>query len=224
MSCLSFDKNQVIQALKEEYACAREEIQYYVKMFNKQDSLYNVFFVVFSLVFGALYHVSSSGNIVALNERQQVIFGLLVCALAVIYTYFYVIIQANSYYLIIYSEKIIVLEKCLNYYLGKTVYIWETEFMSQIQSKSHVWTKGCINVNYIKTALAFLQYFIIHIGLGVMWFEINASVYMRIAYVAIVSIVSLFIAYNWIKMWFVLPSHYRNELKSIYEQKLEIEL
>ena len=135
-------KNEVFQSLKEEYDYAKEKERYYVNLFNKQDNLYSVFFVIFSLIIGAVYHITTldgseaSAGILAFQENELII-SLLICVLAIIYTYFY---------------------------------IWETEFMSKIQSKSNVLQKGYLNVNYIKTALAFLQYGIIHAGLAVMWF------------------------------------------------------
>ena len=222
-------KNEVFQSLKEEYDCAKEKERYYVNLFNKQDNLYSVFFVIFSLIIGAVYHITTldgseaSAGILAFQDNELII-SLLICALAIIYTYFYIIVQGNSYYLIIYSERIVVLEKCLNYYLGKKVYIWETEFMSKIQSKSNVLQKGYLNVNYIKTALAFLQYCIIHAGLVVMWFEINTGNVIRYSYIIIVALTTVFIAYNWIRMWFVLPSYYRQKLQKLYEGKLGIKL
>lgn len=229
MSRLFYKRKEVIQSLKEEYDYAKQKTQYYVELFNKQDSLYNVFFVIFSIVLGAVYHITSSGSADASQailsiQNQQLILSILILALAVIYTYFYIIVQANSYYLIIYSEKITVLEKCLNHYIGKKVYMWEADFMSAIQSKRNVWTKGYLNINYLKTALAFLQYVIIHAGLAVMWFTVNNAIVTRTAYVGVVSVASLFIAYNWIKMWFVLPKHYRGELKKMYQKNLGIRL
>ncbi len=120
--------------------------------------------------------------------------------------------------------KIIVLEKCLNYYLGKKAYIWETEFMSKIQSKDNVLKKGCLNVNYIKAILAFLQYVIIQAGLAVMWFDVNSVATVRYTYIGIVALTTVLIAFNWIRMWFVLPSYYRSELKKEYEKSLGIKL
>ncbi len=229
MQNLFSKRKEVIQSLKEEYDCAKKEHQYYAEQFNKQDGLYNVFFVIFSIVLGALYHITSSGSAdasraILLIKNQKLILSILISALAVIYTYFYVIVQANSYYLIIYSEKIIVLEKCLNHYLGERVYVWETDFMSKVQSKRNVWKKGYLNINYIKTALAFLQYIIIHSGLTVMWCNVNSLAVIRWAYALTVFFVSAFIAYNWITMWFILPEQYRDELKTLYQKNLGIKL
>ncbi len=229
MQNLFSKRKEVIQSLKEEYDCAKKEQQYYAEQFNKQDGLYNVFFVVFSIVLGALYHITSSGSADASGailsiKNQPLILSILISALAVIYTYFYIIVQANSYYLIIYSEKIIVLEKCLNHYLGKKVYVWETDFMSKVQSKRNVWKKGYLNINYIKTALAFLQYIIIHSGLIVMWCNVNSLAVIRWAYGLTVFFGSVFIAYNWIAMWFILPEQYRDELKTLYQKNFGIRL
>lgn len=96
--------------------------------------------------------------------------------------------------------------------------------MSKIQSKSNVLEKGYLNVNYIKTVLAFLQYGIIHAGLMVMWFEINTMNVVRYLYVTIVAMITVFIAYNWIRMWFVLPSYYRQKFQKLYEGNLGIKL
>ncbi len=222
-------KNEIFQSLKEEYDYAKENERYYVNLFNKQDNLYSVFFVIFSLIIGTVYHIttldsSNAPAAILLFQENELIISLLICALSIIYTYFYIMVQGNSYYLIIYSEKIIVLEKCLNYYLGKKVYIWETEFMSKIQSKNCLLEKGCLNVNYIKTALALFQYGLIHAGLVVMWYEINASNVIRYTYVGVVAVATVFIAYNWMRMWFVLPCYYREKLQKLYESRLGIKL
>jgi uncharacterized membrane-anchored protein YitT (DUF2179 family) len=132
--------------------------------------------------------------------------------------------MGNSYYLIIYSEKVIVLEKSLNYFLNKNIFIWEKDFMAKIQSKDNVFTKGYLNVNMLKMAFATILYCVVEIPLCILWYSIIGKNSLFYCYVIIVSIISLFLVYDWIVMWWKLPKHYRKELETIYRNRLNIRL
>ena len=132
--------------------------------------------------------------------------------------------MGNSYYLIIYSEKVIVLEKSLNYFLNKNIFIWEKDFMAKIQSKDNVFTKGYLNVNMLKMAFATILYCVVEIPLCTLWYSIIGKNSLFYCYVIIVSIISLFLVYDWIVMWWKLPKHYRKELETIYRNRLNIRL
>lgn len=132
--------------------------------------------------------------------------------------------MGNSYYLIIYSEKVIVLEKSLNYFLNKNIFIWEKNFMAKIQSKDNVFTKGYLNVNMLKMAFATILYCVVEIPLCILWYSIIGKNSLFYCYVIIVSIISLFLVYDWIVMWWKLPKHYRKELETIYKNRLNIRL
>lgn len=132
--------------------------------------------------------------------------------------------MGNSYYLIIYSEKVIVLEKSLNYFLNKNIFIWEKDFMAKIQSKDNVFTKGYLNVNMLKMAFATILYCVVEIPLCTLWYSIIGKNSLFYCYVIIVSIISLFLVYDWIVMWWKLPKHYGKELETIYKNRLNIRL
>ena len=56
-------KNELLQKLlKSEYDLAKHECEYYTQEFNKQDTIYGVYFAVFSVVVGAIYKIAETNN------------------------------------------------------------------------------------------------------------------------------------------------------------------
>ena len=172
------DKDKIIEFLKSEYDLARHEWEYYTEIFNRQDNLYSIYFAIFAVIIGAIYYIIQVNNkdtlfdnITLLHNQKMIICGLIIF-LAVTYIYIFIIMMGNSYYLIIYSEKVIVLEKSLNYFLNKNIFIWEKDFMAKIQSKDNVFTKGYLNVNMLKMAFATILYCVVEIPLCILWYSI----------------------------------------------------
>lgn len=172
------DKDKIIEFLKSEYDLARHEWEYYTELFNRQDNLYSIYFAIFAVIIGAIYYIIQVNNkdtlfdnITLLHNQKMIICGLIIF-LAVTYIYIFIIMMGNSYYLIIYSEKVIVLEKSLNYFLNKNIFIWEKDFMAKIQSKDNVFTKGYLNVNMLKMAFATILYCVVEIPLCILWYSI----------------------------------------------------
>lgn len=226
----SKDKNKIIQFLKSEYDLARHEWEYYTELFNRQDNLYSIYFAIFAVIIGAIYYIIQVNNkntlfdnIILLYNQKMIICGLIIF-LAATYMYLFIIMMGNSYYLIIYSEKVIILEKTLNYFLNKDIFIWEKDFMAKIQSKDNVFTEGYLNVNMLKMVFAFILYCVVEILLCMLWYSVVGENNLFYWYVMIISIVSLFLVYNWIIMWWRLPQHYRKELETIYKIRLNIRL
>ena len=59
----TLEKNDVLQELlKSEYDLAKHECKYYTQEFNKQDTVYGVYFAVFSVVIGAIYKIAETNN------------------------------------------------------------------------------------------------------------------------------------------------------------------
>lgn len=211
MSKINSEKNIIIQLLKSEYDLARHEWEYYTDLFNKQDNLYSIYFAIFAIIIGAIYyiiHVNNENtlfdNITLLHNQKTIICGLIVF-LAITYMYF-------------------VLEKTLNYFLDKKVFVWETNFMSTIQSKDNVFTKGYLNVNILKMVFAIALYCTVEVPLCILWYFIIGYEIPFFVYIAIVTGVSLFLMYNWIIIWWRLPKYYRKELKKLYKNKLNIHI
>lgn len=224
------NKDKIIDFLKNEYDLARHEWEYYTELFNKQDNLYSIYFAIFAIIIGAIYYIIQVNNkdtlfdnIVLFHNQKMIICGLIIF-LAVTYMYLFIIMMGNSYYLIIYSEKVIVLEKTLNYFMNKQVFIWEKDFMAKIQSKDNIFTKGYLNVNILKTVFAIILYFVVEIPLCMLWYSVVGKTALFYWYIAIVLIVSIFLIYDWIIMWLKLPNHYRKELETIYKNRLNIRL
>lgn len=222
--------NVMIEHLKSEYDLARHELEYYTDLFNKQDNLYSVYFAIFAVLVGAIYYIIQVNNkdtlfdnIILSNNQKIIICGLIIF-LAITYMYLFIIMMGNSYYLIIYQEKIIILEKVLNFYINKKVFIWETDFMSIIQSTENVVTKGYVNVNMLKMIFAILLYITIEVPLCFIWYFIMGKTYLFYSYVGILIFVSIFLIYDWLIMWWRLPKHYRNELRKIYKNRLNIRI
>ena len=137
----TLEKNDVLQELlKSEYDLAKHECEYYTQEFNKQDTVYGVYFAVFSVVIGAIYKIAETNNDqleltnLAVILNQKIIIGGMILFLAFAYIYVFLVIMGNSYYLILYSEKIMVLERILNHYLDKKIFVWESCVMEQIQT------------------------------------------------------------------------------------------
>lgn len=220
------DIDTIQKHLKSEYDLARHEWEYYTELFNKQDNLYSIYFAIFAVVIGAIYYiitVNNKGtlfdNITLLQNQKLIICGLL-AFLAITYMYLFVIMLGNSYYLIIYSEKAIVLKKLLNHFLGVNIYIWETDFMSIIQSTENIITKGYINVNMFKMVYAILLYLSIEIPLCILWYVVNGRGVLLYVYMFLVIGASVLLAYDWLIMWWRLPKHYRKVLSNLYLEKL----
>lgn len=224
------DNNKIIEFLKSEYDLARHEWEYYTELFNRQDNLYSIYFAIFAIIIGAIYYIIQVNNkdtlfdsLILYHNQRMIICGLIIF-LAVAYMYLFIIMMGNSYYLIIYSEKVIVLEKSLNVFLNKHIFIWEKDFMAKIQSKDNIFTKGYLNVNMLKMVFAIILYCVVEIPLCILWYSIVGNINFFYCYVAIISLLSLFLVYDWLVMWWRLPSHYRNELEKIYENRLNIRL
>ncbi len=59
----TLEKNDVLQELlKSEYDLAKHECEYYTQEFNKQDTVYGVYFAVFSVVIRAIYKIAETNN------------------------------------------------------------------------------------------------------------------------------------------------------------------
>ena len=224
------DKNKIIEMLKSEYDLARHEWEYYTDLFNKQDNLYSIYFAIFAIIIGAIYYIIQVNNkntlfdnIVLLNNQRIIICGLVIF-LAITYMYLFVIMLGNSYYLIIYSEKVIILEKLLNYFLNKKLFIWETDFMSIIQSKDNVFTKGYLNVNMLKMVFAIALYCTVEVPLCILFHVIVGNIFLFHIYSIVLILISLFLIYDWLIMWWKLPKHYRSQLETLYKNKLDIRL
>ena len=224
------NENKIIELLKSEYDLARHEWEYYTDLFNKQDNLYSIYFAIFAVIIAAIYYIIQVNNkdtlfdnLFLLHNQKMIICGLIIF-LAVTYMYLFIIMMGNSYYLIIYSEKVIILEKSLNYFLNKHIFIWEKDFMAKIQSKDNVLTKGYLNVNMLKMVFAIILYCVVEIPLCMLWYSVVGKENLFFWYVIIVVIVSLFLVYDWIIMWWRLPKHYREELETIYKKALNIRL
>lgn len=115
----TLEKNDVLQELlKSEYDLAKHECEYYTQEFNKQDTVYGVYFAVFSVVIGAIYKIAETNNDqleltnLAVILNQKIIIGGMILFLAFAYIYVFLVIMGNSYYLILYSEKIINMLNC----------------------------------------------------------------------------------------------------------------
>lgn len=223
-------EKRIIEYLKSEYDLARHEWEYYTELFNRQDNLYSIYFAIFAVIIGAIYYIIQVNNkdkifdnIILLNNQKMIICGLIIF-LSVTYMYLFIIMMGNSYYLIIYSEKVIVLEKLLNYFLNKKVFIWETDFMAKIQSKDNIFTQGYLNVNMLKMIFAITLYCVVEIPLCILWYSVIGNDDLFYWYVVIVLGVSLFLVYDWIIMWWRLPKHYREELETIYKNRLNVRL
>lgn len=224
------NRDKITEALKSEYDLARHEWEYYTDLFNKQDNLYSIYFAIFAVIIGAIYYIIKVNNentifdnIVLLHNQKFIICGL-IFFLAITYMYLFIIMLGNSYYLIIYSEKAIILEKALNYFLNKKVFIWETNFMSVIQSKDNVFTKGYLNVNMLKMVFAIALYCTVQIPLCILLHSVVGNTTLFYVYTIILICISLFLIYDWIIMWWRLPKHYRKQLEELYRNKLNIRL
>lgn len=216
-----FVKKEQISMLHEEYKIARHEWEYYTELFNKQDNLYSIFFAIFAVVIGAIYYIIRANNQIifenmTLNANQRILIAGLIIFLAITYMYLFVIVMGNSYYLIIYSEKIIAIEKVMNKLLGRKVLFWETDFMSIIQSTQNIFTKGYLNVNYLKLFYAIALYVAIEVPLAILWYIIFGKGVIAYLYIAIVLVLSLLMLVNWLNMWLSLPKYYRIKLEGIY--------
>lgn len=220
-------QKQIIIFLKSEYDLARHEWEYYTTLFNNQDKLYSIYFAIFAIIIAAIYYIIKVNNHntifdnIVLYNNQRIIICSLIIFMAVTYMYLFIIMMGNSYYLIIYSEKIIILERLLNHYIRKNVFIWETHFMSIIQSTNNVFTEGYLNVNMIKVAFAIILYSVVEVPLCILWYIIVQNNIAFCLYLFIFIIISLLILYNWVRMWKKLPLYYRKQLKKIYKRKLK---
>ena len=88
----TLEKNDVLQELlKSEYDLAKHECEYYTQEFNKQDTVYGVYFAVFSVVIGAIYKIAETNNDqleltnLAVILNQKIIIGGMILFLAFAY-------------------------------------------------------------------------------------------------------------------------------------------
>lgn len=224
-------KNELLQKLlKSEYDLAKHECEYYTQEFNKQDTIYGVYFAVFSVVVGAIYKIAETNNDqlqltnLAVILNQKIIIGGMILFLAFAYMYVFLVIMGNSYYLILYSEKIIVLERMLNHYLDKKIFIWESCIMEQIQSPQNKFTEGYFNVNLLKGAAAVVLYIIVEVILGILWNLTFDNFFVTLFYCVTLGFLSGYIFANWLKMWRRLPEYYNSYFSNLYENNLQIKL
>lgn len=224
-------KNELLQKLlKSEYDLAKHECEYYTQEFNKQDTIYGVYFAVFSVVVGAIYKIAETNNDqlqltnLAVILNQKIIIGGMILFLAFAYMYVFLVIMGNSYYLILYSEKIIVLERMLNHYLDKKIFIWESYIMEQIQSPQNKFTEGYFNVNLLKGAAAVGLYIIVEVILGILWNLTFDNFFVTLFYCVALGFLSGYIFANWLKMWRRLPEYYKSYFTNLYENNLQIKL
>lgn len=224
-------KNELLQKLlKSEYDLAKHECEYYTQEFNKQDTIYGVYFAVFSVVVGAIYKIAETNNDqlqltnLAVILNQKIIIGGMILFLAFAYMYVFLVIMGNSYYLILYSEKIIVLERMLNHYLDKKIFIWESCIMEQIQSPQNKFTEGYFNVNLLKGAAAVVLYIIVEVILGILWNLTFDNFFVTLFYCVTLGFLSGYIFANWLKMWRRLPEYYKSYFTNLYENNLQIKL
>lgn len=224
-------KNELLQKLlKSEYDLAKHECEYYTQEFNKQDTIYGVYFAVFSVVVGAIYKIAETNNDqlqltnLAVILNQKIIIGGMILFLAFAYMYVFLVIMGNSYYLILYSEKIIVLERMLNHYLDKKIFIWESCIMEQIQSPQNKFTEGYFNVNLLKGAAAVVLYIIVEAILGILWNLTFDNFFVTLFYCVTLGFLSGYIFVNWLKMWRRLPEYYKSYFTNLYENNLQIKL
>lgn len=227
----TLEKNDVLQELlKSEYDLAKHECEYYTQEFNKQDTVYGVYFAVFSVVIGAIYKIAETNNDqleltnLAVILNQKIIIGGMILFLAFAYIYVFLVIMGNSYYLILYSEKIMVLERILNHYLDKKIFVWESCVMEQIQSFQNKRTAGYFNINLLKGAAAVLLYIIVEVLLGILWGLTFDNFIVALVYYVTLFVLSALILVNWLIMWKNLPEYYKNSFIAIYEEKLQIYL
>lgn len=224
-------KNELLQKLlKSEYDLAKHECEYYTQEFNKQDTIYGVYFAVFSVVVGAIYKIAETNNDqlqltnLAVILNQKIIIGGMILFLAFAYMYVFLVIMGNSYYLILYSEKIIVLERMLNHYLDKKIFIWESCIIEQIQSPQNKFTEGYFNVNLLKGAAAVVLYIIVEVILGILWNLTFDNFFVTLFYCVTLGFLSGYIFANWLKMWRRLPEYYKSYFTNLYENNLQIKL
>ena len=190
----TLEKNEAIQKmLKSEYDLAKRECEYYTQEFNKQDTIYGVYFAVFSVVVGAIYKIAETNN-----DQLQL---------------------AN---LAVYSGKIIALEKMMNHFLEKEIFIWESYIMDKIQSPQNRFTKGYFNVNILKGAIAVVLYIVVEVILGIIWSLIFDDFIVTLIYCVAFGSLSGFVLMNWLKMWIHLPEYYKSCFIDLYKNKLQI--
>ena len=225
----TLEKNEAIQKmLKSEYDLAKRECEYYTQEFNKQDTIYGVYFAVFSVVVGAIYKIAETNNDqlqlanLAVVLNQKIIIGGMVLFLASAYIYVFLVIMGNSYYLILYSGKIIALEKMMNHFLEKEIFIWESYIMDKIQSPQNRFTKGYFNVNILKGAIAVVLYIVVEVILGIIWSLIFDDFIVTLIYCVAFGSLSGFVLMNWLKMWIHLPEYYKSCFIDLYKNKLQI--
>ncbi len=186
-----------------------------------QDNLYSIFFAIFAIAIGAIYNIIKANNRIIfenmiLNGNQKLLIAVVITFLAITYMYLFVIVMGNSYYLIIYSEKIIAIEKTINSLLKEKVLFWESDFMSTIQSTKNIFTKGYFNVNYLKMFYAIALYAAIEVPLAILWYIIFGKCIISYVYIGVVAVLSIFKLMNWLNMWIKLPKYYRKQLEMIY--------
>lgn len=130
--------------------------------------------------------------------------------------------MGNSYYLILYSGKIIALEKMMNHFLEKEIFIWESYIMDKIQSPQNRFTKGYFNVNILKGAIAVVLYIVVEVILGIIWSLIFDDFIVTLIYCVAFGSLSGFVLMNWLKMWIHLPEYYKSCFIDLYKNKLQI--
>lgn len=214
--------------LKAEYDGAKVERQYYAELINKQDASFNAFFAIFSIVMTLIYNAIQINNKdvflenLLLSVDQKIIISAMCLLIGVLYIYLFVALSSSVYYLILFGEKIAVLEKVLNIYLGKELFVWETYIMSRLQSKDNVHSAGFLNVNYFKFVFVVILYLIVEAFISVvLCYTVKTVAYL---FVPVVALITLIVFCNWIMMYWKFPEYCKKTMEVLYEDKLGIML
>lgn len=220
------ENEKIISFFKSEYDSAKAESRYYAEQINKQETFFNIYFAIFSIALGIIYKIVMINNedvpfnCIELQGYQKKMVWMICLLLSLFGTYLFATMSGNSYYLMIFGEKVSVLEKILNYYLGENIFVWESCFMSNIQSRKNVIKTGCIKINYLKMVFAILIYLLVQ---TILLFVVYYTVKVVVIYIIFVGCVSVVAWGNWILMWWRVPKYCKNQLEHMYKEKLEIE-
>ncbi len=220
---------KTIEYIEKEYELAKNEYKFYAEQFNKQENLYSLFFSVASILLGLLFIINPDSNdiltqIISFLSRYRYIPAGMILYITVTYAYFFTVMMGNSYYLVLYSEKIVVLEKIINHYADKDILIWERKIMSDVQSTNNTIKGRYINVNILKIVFVAIQYICIQLILGTA-FSLVVKPDISPWYCAVIALlIPLFLLWQFYVIWHDLPGMYRKEFRDIYEKQLGIKL
>ena len=131
-------------------------------------------------------------------------------------------LKQDTIFVCVNSGKIIALEKMMNHFLEKEIFIWESYIMDKIQSPQNRFTKGYFNVNILKGAIAVVLYIVVEVILGIIWSLIFDDFIVTLIYCVAFGSLSGFVLMNWLKMWIHLPEYYKSCFIDLYKNKLQI--